>query len=176
MINIYSKDCEEQFYKVLKKQLEQINKTYDEICIACIGTDRCTGDSLGPLVGYKLEEIEGVRIVGNLDKPLHAKNLSEFVETLKENTLVIAIDACLGKEERIGCININPGALNPGAGVGKQLPAVGDIAITGVVNVGGYMEYLVLQNTRLSTVMKIADVISSGLRKALKEKDLPSGN
>ena len=37
----------------------------------------------------------------------------------------------------------------PGAGVNKDLPPVGDLYITGVVNVGGFMDYLVLQNTRL---------------------------
>jgi hypothetical protein len=35
--------------------------------------------------------------------------------------------------------------------------------IVGVVNVGGFMEYLVLQNTRLSLVMRMAEVISTGL-------------
>jgi len=39
----------------------------------------------------------------------------------------------------------------------------------GVVNVGGFMEYFVLQNTRLSLVMRMADVIAEGLRLALQE-------
>ncbi|WP_158220070.1 spore protease YyaC [Tissierella sp. P1] len=170
MITINSQDCKEKFYQSFKTQLEQINKTYDEICIACIGTDRSTGDSLGPLVGYKLGELEGIRIVGNLDKPLHAQNLKEFVSSLDENTLVIAVDAALGKEERVGFINVKQGALRPGAGVGKDLPHLGDIAITGIVNIGGMMEFMVLQNTRLSVVMKMADVISEGLKRVLKEK------
>ena len=35
--------------------------------------------------------------------------------------------------------------------------------ITGLVNVGGYMEYLVLQSTRLSIVFKMAEIISAAL-------------
>ncbi|MFY9218842.1 MAG: DUF1256 domain-containing protein, partial [Tepidanaerobacteraceae bacterium] len=60
-----------------------------------------------------------------------------------------------------------PGSLKPGAGVNKKLPPVGNFHITGVVNVGGFMEYLVLQNTRLFTVMKMVDIISLGMRDGL---------
>ncbi|MEW6230356.1 MAG: DUF1256 domain-containing protein, partial [Bacillota bacterium] len=35
--------------------------------------------------------------------------------------------------------------------------------VTGIVNVGGYMEYLVLQNTRLCLVMRMAEVIATAL-------------
>ena len=51
------------------------------------------------------------------------------------------------------------GSLQPGTGVNKKLPSVGEIFFSGVVNIGGYLEYLVLQNTRLSHVMKMADCI-----------------
>jgi len=43
------------------------------------------------------------------------------------------------------------------------LPPIGDAYVTGVVNVGGFMEYLVLQNTRLSLVIKMADAIARGV-------------
>jgi hypothetical protein len=33
----------------------------------------------------------------------------------------------------------------------------------GIVNVGGFMEYMILQNTRLSLVMKMAEIISAGI-------------
>ena len=69
----------------------------------------------------------------------------------------------------MGTIKISQGALKPGAGVNKQLPPVGDFHVTGVVNVGGFMEYLVLQNTRLFTVMKMVDIISSGIIEGLDE-------
>jgi putative sporulation protein YyaC len=57
----------------------------------------------------------------------------------------------------------------PGAGVNKDLPPVGQLHITGIVNVGGYMEYMILQNTRLNLVMRLADVIVGGLNKAIRE-------
>lgn len=39
----------------------------------------------------------------------------------------------------------------------------------GIVNVGGFMEYFVLQNTRLSLVMRMAHVIADGLRMGVSQ-------
>ncbi len=140
--------------------------------LLCIGTDRSTGDCLGPLVGSKLSAIEQdyFDVYGTLDKPVHASNLEQRLEEIRktyENPFIIAIDACLGNQENVGCINIGNGSLQPGAGVNKNLPPVGEIHITGVVNIGGFMEYLVLQNTRLNLVMSMADLIVQGIMQAI---------
>ena len=50
----------------------------------------------------------------------------------------------------------------------KKLPAVGDLHIHGIVNLNGFMEFFVLQNTRLSLVMKMADVIAKYKRDGSK--------
>jgi putative sporulation protein YyaC len=150
----------------LKEQLASIDKAYDEICVACIGTDRSTGDSLGPLVGYKLSN-SNIKVIGTLDAPLHAQNLSDFNNSLSDKTLVIAVDACLGRMEHVGYISVKQGSIKPGSGVDKDLPPIGDISVTGIVNFGGFMDFLVLQNTRLSVVMKMADIISCGIAAAL---------
>ncbi|MDU5948577.1 MAG: spore protease YyaC, partial [Paenibacillus macerans] len=68
-----------------------------------------------------------------------------------------------------GSIQVVQGPLRPGAGVNKELPPVGDIHLTGIVNVGGFMEYFVLQNTRLSLVMRLADIIANCVYTAIKE-------
>ena len=149
------------------------NNDYTDTIIFCIGTDRSTGDCLGPLVGHKLKDmkIDNVHVFGSLDEPVHAKNLKIYLNKLVgfENPYVIAIDACLGKTERIGYINIKEGPLSPGAGVNKNLPSVGNISITGIVNVSGFMEVMVLQNTRLSLVMNMANIISGGIRYNLRK-------
>ncbi|KAB3531883.1 spore protease YyaC [Alkaliphilus pronyensis] len=147
---------------------------YEEIVILCIGTDRSTGDSLGPLIGYKLSSqinrYSNTFVYGTLDDPVHAKNLNSKISNIYLNhrrPFIIAIDACLGKMERIGFIKVGNGPLKPGAGVKKDLPSVGDIHITGIVNLCGYMEYIVLQNTRLSLVMRMAEIISEGIKFSL---------
>lgn len=142
------------------------------IIILCIGTDRSTGDCLGPLVGYKLANSlkrKNILVLGTLDNPVHAKNLKSTMDEIAakySDPFIVAIDASLGAMERIGFVTIGKGPLKPGAGVSKNLPKVGDMHISGIVNFGGFMEYLILQNTRLSLVMKMANIISSGIQYA----------
>ena len=138
------------------------------IVFTCIGTDRSTGDSLGPLIGTLLEEktLQSFYVYGTLDDPIHAVNLEEKLKEIHEkhlNPYIIGIDACLGRLKNVGVIQVGNGPVKPGAGVNKELPAVGDIHITGIVNVSGFMEYFVLQNTRLNLVMKMAKTIASGI-------------
>jgi len=138
----------------------------------CIGTDRSTGDALGPLVGERLcKVIKHAKVFGNLEEPVHAVNLEKVMHNVRDiykNPFIIAVDASLGSSENVGTIKIAPGPLRPGAGVNKDLPPVGNFHITGVVNVGGFMEYLVLQNTRLFTVMRMVDIISLGILDGLE--------
>ncbi|MFJ8528930.1 spore protease YyaC [Bacillus sp. NPDC094106] len=139
------------------------------LILICIGTDRSTGDALGPLVGTKLEqmEIQNFQVFGTLDEPVHALNLEDKIQNIQTSILdsfIIAIDACLGKSQNIGSITIGKGPSKPGAAMNKKLPAVGELHIHGIVNLNGFMEFFVLQNTRLSLVMKMADVISQSIK------------
>lgn len=107
-----------------------------------------------------------LQVYGTLEKPVHAVNLEETTGEIYRRfhrPYIVAVDACLGKAESIGYITMKLGPLQPGTGVNKTLPAVGNLHVVGVVNVGGFMEYLVLQNTRLSLVIQMAEVISDGL-------------
>jgi putative sporulation protein YyaC len=138
------------------------------VVFVCIGTDRSTGDSLGPLIGTLLEEkpANAFYVYGTLDDPIHAVNLEVKLKEIKEkhfHPFIIGIDACLGRLKSVGEIQIGSGPVKPGAGVNKELPAVGDIHITGIVNVSGFMEFFVLQNTRLNLVMKMAKTIANGI-------------
>lgn len=154
--------------------LQQVPR-HQPIVLVCIGTDRSTGDSLGPLVGTQLKKnaVEGFHLYGTLEDPVHAMNLSETLTTIHQhfnNPYIIAVDACLGQLTSVGCIQIGQGPVKPGAGVNKELPPIGNMHITGIVNVGGFMEYFVLQNTRLSLVMNMSDVIARSFVNALTSK------
>lgn len=144
-----------------------LNVRNQEIVILCIGTDRSTGDCLGPLIGTRLKKLKnGERIYGTLNNPVHALNLVDTLSAINRthsNPFIIAVDACLGKADRVGFVNVKEGVLYPGTALKKNLPAVGDIHISGIVNVGGFMEHLVLQNTRLGLVYKMAEVIARGI-------------
>lgn len=138
------------------------------LIILCIGTDRCNGDSLGPLIGYKLNRLNlpNIRVYGTLNNPVHAVNLIDTVTSINQlynNPFILAIDASLGRKESVGCVTLATGPLIPGLGVGKQLPNVGDIHVTGIVNVKNSQNNLTLQTTRLSMVMDMADFIVEGI-------------
>jgi len=139
------------------------------IVFLCIGSDRATGDSLGPIIGYKLAKHSKYRkyhVYGTLAEPVHAKNLKETIDMIyrkHEDAFIIAIDASLGKSSHIGYITIGEGPLKPGAGVDKDLPEVGDIFITGIVNFAGFLDNMLLQTTRLNVVMSMADQICQAI-------------
>ena len=67
----------------------------------CIGSDRVTGDSLGPLVGTRLQYADNftLPVYGTLDFPIHALNLKDAMRSIKyfhPYNPIIAVDASLG--------------------------------------------------------------------------------
>lgn len=156
----------EDFALTLHEMIDEVMEEEGKkgVLILCIGTDRSTGDSLGPLIGYKLkgQPIRQIQIVGTLERPVHAMNLEQsmaMIHMCYPDHVIVAIDASVGSQDHVGCVTLGKGTLRPGLGVCKDLQEVGDIFITGIV--GGYGNYdpLMLQSVRLSIVMKMADYI-----------------
>lgn len=155
----------------LLRHLQDVHLENYTPIILCIGTDRATGDCLGPLVGEKLMHYhEDFQVIGNLSAPVHALNLCDALHDIRynyENPFVIAVDASLGSSAHVGLVTLTNGPIFPGKGVRKKLPAIGDISITGIVNVSGGHPGL-LQSTRLYTVMQLADCIAEALNYSLR--------
>lgn len=150
-----------------------------EIIFVCIGTDRSTGDSFGPLVGERLKSL-GYNVLGTLEYPVTAVNVNQIMNQLKQkypNHFIIGVDAALGRVDSVGKVYVKKGAIKPGKGVGKaHLDPVGDLGLLGVVNVGGFLPHLVLQNTRLFKVFqmvdKAAEIVASSVPKPKNKIDL----
>jgi len=141
-----------------------------ELVWVCVGSDRSTGDSLGPFVGTMLTEAGVPNVYGTIDHPVHALNLAKTLERIKEahpNACIVGIDACLGKTKSVGAMELRDGALEPGVGMGKVLPSFGDYNIIGVVNAEGFMKYEVLRSTRLSVVIQMAKSITDFILRSL---------
>lgn len=158
----------------LEYHIQRLDRRWSDMIFLCIGTDRITGDCLGPYIGNALShlvrELPGIFVYGTLQQPVHALNLNTVsldITRRHPHGLVIAVDASLGQKKHLGYVTITDGALLPGAGVRKKLPAVGHLHITGIVNTGGFMEHWMLQTTPLSTVITLADVITAGIRQVI---------
>ncbi len=152
--------------KIAKHLIDAEIRNYTPV-ILCIGTDRATGDCLGPLVGTELTNYHPrYKVVGNLKSPVHALNLKNTLHEIYkniENPFVIAVDASLGNVNHIGRITLSNCPIAPGKGVHKKLPSVGDISITGIVSPAGQSPSI-LQSTRLYVVMQLAKCISEAIK------------
>lgn len=179
MNNILSRKCHTEYFDIIDN-LSQVTlgkkivncllnadiEKYTPI-ILCIGTDRATGDCLGPLVGTELRDYHPrYKVVGDLKAPVHALNLKNTIDEIYrniDNPFIIAIDASLGNINHIGRITLSNCPISPGKGVKKRLPAVGNISITGIVSQAG-QNPSVLQSTRLYVVMQLAKCISEAIK------------
>jgi len=150
----------------VERALSRLGAPGREVVFACIGTDRSTGDALGPLVGQRLLRLgfPAHCVIGTLEEPLHALNLRDRLTPVtqrRERPLVVAVDAALGPSAGVGTVHLRPGGLLPGQGVGKDLPQVGELAVTATVNIqAGAMDVQILQSTRLFVVQELAEMIA----------------
>lgn len=156
-VNYLDKDASEKLGAFLSEFL------HEKTIIVCIGTDKCIGDSVGPLVGsFLTNEDYSYPVIGTLDFPTHAVNIKTVLEdvyTDYPNHFVIAVDACIGHEDSIGDIQVKLGPVYPGKGVGKTLPKVGDISVVAAVDALDNCDVFSMRSIRLSFVMKLSEVI-----------------
>lgn len=138
--------------------------------IVCIGTDKCIGDCLGPMVGTFLKERNfPLPVYGTIKFPIHALNLSEKLDKIKKlhpTSIILGIDACLGDYKSIGEIHTRDYPIHPGKGVGKSLPSVGVASIVGVVDSSENAEFFTSRSIRLNFIMEMASTISKAIIKS----------
>lgn len=185
--NIQERGAEKKLHKLLIPVFRKALHSGRPIICLCIGSDRATGDSLGPLVGQSLfawkehtilehknfspdkkRALKSMLFVyGTLNQPVHAMNLADTIMQIYRDhadPFIVAIDASLGVKKHIGYVTLGNGPLFPGIGVGKQLPAVGNIHITGIVNCCQNADRnQTLQTTHLSTVIELSSFISNSI-------------
>lgn len=144
----------------LYRLIRGVDKQYEQTAVVCIGTDRSTGDSYGPLTGHLLSRMPqtGFRLFGTFEKPVHALTLPEALAQIDTTrTLVIAVDASVGGAQYVGYIGMSRAPVRPGSGLGKDLPPVGDVSITGIAAESGLAPFLMLQNASLGMVYAMAE-------------------
>ncbi len=87
------------------------------------------------------ERLPQLNVYGTLDQPLHARNLTREMIIIKNRhprQKYIAIDAAVGEEHEIGRLQLRNGPIYPGKATAKSLPAVGDYALTAILEKRGH--------------------------------------
>ena len=171
VISVQKNTKESEIEKISNKLIEVLSQTPKEKIFLCVGSDRSTGDSLGPLVGTMLKEKNiPFPVYGTLEEPVHALNIKKVLKDIHiryEDPFIFGIDACLGDEERIGSVFIKEGAFIPGNAVNNVLPSVGNYHLKAIVN---YLDPISpvqsLNSTRLYTVKILAEIITEIITKA----------
>lgn len=144
--------------------------------VVCVGSDLAIGDSLGPIVGSLLQyktQGTGIFLYGTLAAPITAKEIKyvrSFLKKTHPDRQIIAVDAAVGGKGDIGVIRVCGTPLLPGAGANKQLGALGDISILGIVAEKTAHNYGILNTTRLNFVYSMAEIISESLSTLLWER------
>lgn len=132
----------------------------------CIGTDRCTGDSLGPLIGTLISrhDLHDHLVFGTIKNPVHALTICDTIKEIQEkyaDRQVIAIDAASGLFS--GYIKIKGEPIMPGLGVGKTLPPVGDYSITATT----CSKTENIMYARLDMIFDMAEIIAGAITKVI---------
>lgn len=140
-----------------------VKHALENVAFLCIGTDRSTGDSLGPLVGTMLEEKGFKNVFGTLKDPCDSDRLPQVLSSLEHLGTIIAVDACLGKPDNVGAFLVKEGPLVPARSVNRGFAPVGDYSIAGVVNAASLKPYWTLQSTSLYRVMEMAGQIAGAI-------------
>lgn len=119
--------------QMLVEQLINIDFNVNDFIVVCIGTKKSYLDSVGPKVGTRVSNNTEFVVYGTIKDNCHALSLEEKFKEIKKlysDKKILAIDACCTKyPEKLGKIELLKGPIFPGAGVGKNLPCIGDFSI-----------------------------------------------
>ncbi|MDR1939802.1 MAG: spore protease YyaC [Clostridiales bacterium] len=129
--------------------------------IMCIGSDRVSGDLLGPAVGKILVEEYNLRayVYGVTGRNINGENIDEydgFIKKIHGGSVVVAVDACLGPEREIGQIKVSRCGVGAGFAVRKPGKRYGDVGVVGIVAKNSSDNVMQLLSAEYSLVEKLS--------------------
>ena len=133
--------------------------------ILCIGTSKCIGDSLGPIVGeylYNNIKKSNVYVLGNLKNNITYQNIDVILNRINntiKNPYMILIDSALSNKNYIGEIVVNKNKMIVGSALNKSEYKYGNLSIKGIVGENKYSyeeNYNELNNVSVDLVKNIS--------------------
>lgn len=144
--------------------------------ILCIGTSKCTGDSLGPLVGeylYNRINKSNTYIFGNLKNNITFKNIDIILNIITKNIknpYFMVIDSALSNKDNVGKFIVKKDKMTIGSALNRRNYRIGDLSIKGIVgenknnNIKNYNE---LKNVPMNLIVNLSKRISNMIIKEL---------
>ena len=152
------KVIESKFIDYLKK-----SECFSDIVFICIGTKKVIGDSIGPLIGENLKEIQNdfIHVFGTMDNNINFINGKETIKEIYEkykNPFIITIDAALSNNNNKGDIVLGSGCIKIGKALNKSVCFYSDINLKCVI--GNYHENME-DNIKELKEVKLIDVYNT---------------
>ena len=116
--------------RLICEKAAELIRSAARIDVICIGTTGVVGDSVGPRVGSLLKAAglpDRVKIIGCTDEPVHRGNLASMLMGLRNDALLVCVDAAVSNNFPV--INIRTGPMQPGVAVSDELPMLGDVSV-----------------------------------------------
>lgn len=124
----------------------------------CIGTPRIIFDSVGPMVGSKLQDL-GYEVYGTMEEPIHGTNVKDYwhdiIKKIDKNK-VVSIDAALSSKLEPGNLVHRRKGITPRAGIDDSFNDI-EIGSNSIVGIVGYNIYNVI--TSENEIEEMADDI-----------------
>lgn len=170
-----------KFVKDFEKKISvYVENNYSNLVFLCIGTDKIVGDSVGPLVGNHLKNLQNeyLQIYGTLDSTINFINAKDIIEGIYqnlENPYLITIDAALSDVNNKGDIVLSDGYIKIGKALHKSICFYSNINIKCVVG-KAYLEkeknIKELEKVSTEEILKMAETVSSGIKNVLKKSHI----
>lgn len=170
----FIKNFENKFY------IQKYNKPFSQVVFLCVGTDKVIGDSIGPLVGSKLQElfrnynIFNINIYGSLKDNVNYINIQNIMNKINKHhkdACIIVIDSALSRKGNIGKIFVSNKATVLGKGLNKNKVEVGDISIKAVVAKDFVLpkyNFKNLQDIHLGLILNLSETVANGIFEVIK--------
>jgi putative sporulation protein YyaC len=141
--------------------------------VMCIGSDRVSGDLLGPAVGKKLVEEYNLRayVYGVTGRNINGANIDfydGFIREAHKGSKVVAVDACLGSRREIGKIKVGSRGVGAGHAVRKSGKRYGDVGVVGIVAENAEDNVMQLISVEVSLVEELSERIAEYLAENLE--------
>ncbi len=166
------------FVEEFERNLDDLKEGYSNIIFLCIGTSKIIGDSIGPVIGSRLKEVENemVQVYGTTDNMVNFINAKEVIESVYsgyEKPYIITIDSTLSNSREKGEIVLEKGWIKIGKALEKSICYYSNINIKCIVgNSYNQMQKNLeeLNNVKLSDIVNMASIVTNGVINVLSRQ------